>query len=87
MSWKVRISKQAREDLDQLRAYDQKLYSRALEITRSIEEDPAKGYGVPRPAPVIGPNVWYRRLSLEHRLVYEVFEDEVIIASYRTHYE
>ncbi len=87
MSWKVRISKQAREDLDHLRAYSPELYREAFEMTRAVEADPYHGAGAPASAPLLGENVWFRRLSLEHRLVYEIFNSDIIIASYRTHFD
>ena len=85
MSWKVRISSRAREDLDRLRAYDPASYANSYRLTRSVQQNPYEGQGKPTQAVAMGPRVWFRRLSLEHRMVYEVFEDHVIIASYRTH--
>ena len=87
MSWKVRISSRAREDLDQLRAYDSELYSQAYLMVRSIERDPFEGIGSPGRLSLIGPNVWYRRLSLVHRIVYEVSDELVVIVSFRLHIE
>ena len=87
MSWKVRISRRALEDLDQLRAYDSNLYSQAYLMVRSIEKDPFEGIGSPGRLSLISPNVWYRRLSLVHRIVYEVSEESVVIASFRLHIE
>ena len=87
MSWKVRISRRALEDLDQLRAYDSNLYSQAYDVARSIEADPFEGIGSPGRLSLIGPNVWYRRLSLVHRVVYEVSEELVVIAAFRLHIE
>ena len=85
MSWTVRISKQALEDLDHLRAHQPGIYREAYEITRSIDEDPTAGIGAPANLPVLGPNVWCRNLSLEHRVVYELFDHTVVIAAYTTH--
>ncbi len=86
MSWKVKISNLAQQDLDQLRAYNHDLYVEAYEISKSIEKDPYLGRGLPRKADVLGANVWYRNISLEHRIVYEVFDDAtVLIAAFRTH--
>ena len=87
MSWKVKISSRALEDLDHLRAYKQNIYRTAYNLTRAVEKDPFGGGGAPVAVPLIGDNVWCRRLSLEHRMVYEIFEDLVVVASYRTHFE
>ena len=85
MSWKIRISSRAREDLDYLRAYDPKSYAHSYRLTLSVQHNPFEGQGKPTQSIELGPQVWFRRLSLEHRMVYEVFEDHIIVASYRTH--
>ncbi len=88
MSWKVKISNLAGQDLDRLRAYAGDIYADAYAIAQAIEKDPYSGPGSPRKAELLGPNVWYRSISLEHRVVYEVFDDStVLIASFRTHFE
>ena len=84
MSWNVTISKSAREDLDNFRAYHPDLYMQAYRIARSICEDPESGIGCPRNLSTLGASVWCRNLSLEHRVVYEVFADTVVIAAFRT---
>jgi toxin YoeB len=58
-------------------------------ITRLIEEslrDPATGIGKPEP---LGQNLsgyWSRRITDEHRLVYTVDGDDLIIIQARYHY-
>ena len=85
MSWKVRISRQALEDLDRLRAYDATLYREEYELALSVERSPYSGLGSPATLPCIGPNTWY--LSLLHRVVYEVSGEIVVIGAFRSHVE
>ena len=87
MFWKVKISNQAREDLDYFRAYDKNTYKTCYELTNILATDPWKGPGKPIHANELGGDVWFRRLSLEHRMVYEIFKDLIIVASYRIHFE
>ena len=87
MSWKAIISNQAREDLDYFRAHEPDSYKNSYRLTRLLEENPFEGPGRPIHATALGEDVWFRRLSLEHRMVYEVFDDLVVVASYRTHFE
>lgn len=87
MSWNVKISNTAREDLDNLRAYQPELYLRAFRMTQSISVDPRQGIGAPKNIRGLGPNVWIRNLSLKHRVVYELLDNCVAIAAYRTHIE
>ncbi len=42
MSWKVKISKQAREDLDYFRAYDKNIYKTCYKLTNVLAADPFK---------------------------------------------
>jgi len=87
MSWKVRISRQALEDLDRVRAYDATLYREEYELALSVERSPYSGLGSPAKLPFIGPNTWYRRLSLLHRVVYEVSGEIVVIGAFRSYVE
>lgn len=87
MSWKVKISNQAREDLDYFRAYDKSTYETCHDLTNRLASEPYEGPGKPMPAAELGGDVWFRRVSLEHRMVYEVFQDLIIVASYRNHLE
>ena len=87
MSWTVQISRRAREDLDYFRAYDRNTYNTCYSLTSSVAIDPCNGTGKPTQAGDLGGNVWFRRITLEHRMVYEVFKDSIIVASYRTHIE
>ena len=87
MSWTVRISRQAREDLDYHRAYEPETYRNCYDLTKSVEGNPYEGPGTPQNASALGQGVWFRRLSLQHRMVYEVFENLVVVASYRSHIE
>ena len=87
MSWILKISSQAREDLDYFRAHDREIYRNCYLITKAIEEDPYSGPGKPLRINELVGEVWFRRTSLEDRAVYEVFGKTVKIAAYRTHIE
>lgn len=48
--------------------------------------DPFSGLGKPEPLRHLGPNVWSRRLTQEHRLVYLVAHDRIDFLQARYHY-
>lgn len=48
--------------------------------------DPFKGIGKPEPLKHLGPGVWSRRLTEEHRLVYLVREEQIDFLQARYHY-
>jgi toxin YoeB len=61
----------------------------ALRILKPVEEilrEPFTGIGKPEPLKGLGPNVWSRRITLEHRLVYEVGDDRIDFLQARYHY-
>jgi toxin YoeB len=66
---------------------DQKLAKRINALLKEIMRTPFKGIGKPER---LGANLsgnWSRRINHEHRLVYAVKDDQLIVASCRYHYE
>lgn len=74
------------EDLAYWVATDRKTALRILELVEAIRRDPADGIGKPEPLRHLGPGVWSRRITQEHRLVYRVKNDQVLFAQARYHY-
>ena len=85
MSWTLKISEAAQADLDYFRAYDSETYNNCYELSKAVAEAPYLGLGKPLKLVDAGGDVWFRRSSLTHRMVYEVFDDVIVVASYRTH--
>ena len=56
---------------------------RALEAVR---RDPFAGIGKPEPLKWLGPGVWSRRITAEHRLVYRVEGEFIYLLQGRHHY-
>jgi toxin YoeB len=52
----------------------------------AVMRDPFKGIGKPEPLKHLGPGVWSRRLTEEHRLVYLVKEAQIDFLQARYHY-
>lgn len=65
---------------------DPKLLARLNTIIRECQRTPFTGIG--KPEPLRGPlsGWWSRRLTHEHRLVYRLSEDRLLIAQCRYHY-
>jgi toxin YoeB len=59
---------------------------RVLDLVLDVERDPFAGLGKPEPLKYLGPDIWSRRLSLEHRVVYVVQDERVIFLQARYHY-
>ena len=74
------------EDLQYWIKTDRKIAVRALDIVLDVMKDPFKGIGKPEPLKYLGPGLWSRRLSLEHRIVYLVRDARVDFLQARYHY-
>jgi len=75
-----------REDLAHWVKHDRKVALRILNIVESIMRDPFKGIGKPEPLKYLGRNVWSRRITQEHRIVYVISDDKIDFIQCRYHY-
>lgn len=87
MTWKLYYTKQAQKDARKLASSG--LKSKAQELLQIIEQDP---YQKPPPyEKLIGDlaGAYSRRINIQHRLVYQVLEEDKAIKVLRlwTHYE
>ena len=80
------FSEQAWEDYLHWQAQDKKILRRINLLIKEISRDPFKGIGDPEPLKYNWSGYWSRRISLEHRLVYKVVDNEIRIAQCRYHY-
>lgn len=77
---------QAFVDFTQWATEDRKIYTRIIDLIKDIQRQPFTGLGKPEPLKHELRGLWSRRITLEHRLVYKVTEDEIVIVSCRFHY-
>lgn len=76
------------EDLDWWIGSDPRAAARVLKLVRETVREPTSGIGKPeRLRNVLGENVWCRRVTQEHRLVYEIHGREVRFLQCRYHYQ
>ena len=59
---------------------------RINDLIKDIQREPFEGIGKPEPLKHQLQGLWSRRIDAEHRLVYEVTEDELRIIACRFHY-
>jgi len=74
------------EDLQHWVDTDRRTAKRLLELMRAILLDPFEDIGKPEPLKTLGPGVWSRRITQEHRCVYLVKPDRVEFLQGRYHY-
>ncbi|MDH4410126.1 MAG: Txe/YoeB family addiction module toxin [Verrucomicrobiales bacterium] len=75
------------EDYLHWQATDRKTLSRINELIRDTLRSPFSGVGKPEPLKSNLSGWWSRRITQEHRLVYRVDGDLLIILQCRFHYD
>ena len=80
------LKEQAFDDLKYWSLNDHKVLKKILGLLESITRDPFHGIGKPEALRANLKGYWSRRINEEHRIVYTVTNDAVIIISCRSHY-
>ena len=75
----------ARTDLAHWKRHNQAIYARIRRLIEAIEVDPFGGIGKPEMPRDLADH-WSRRITREHRLVYRVEADRIIVIQARGHY-
>lgn len=65
---------------------DKQILKKINQLIKDIKREPFDGIGKPEPLKYELSGFWSRRISDEHRLVYEVSENCIAIVSCRFHY-
>ncbi|MEJ7138805.1 Txe/YoeB family addiction module toxin [Amphibiibacter pelophylacis] len=74
------------EDLQHWVETDRRTAKRLLDLVRAILCDPLDGIGKPEPLKYLGADVWSRRITQEHRVVYLIRNNRVEFLQGRYHY-
>jgi toxin YoeB len=65
---------------------DPKVVKRINAVIQDIQRSPFEGIGKPEPLKHGVSGYWSRRITDEHRLIYKVSSDSVLLAQMRYHY-
>ena len=65
---------------------DKRILKKINALLQDIKRNPFEGLGKPEPLKHEMAGTWSRRITQEHRLVYEVFEESILVVSCRYHY-
>ncbi|WP_339057891.1 Txe/YoeB family addiction module toxin [Candidatus Regiella endosymbiont of Tuberolachnus salignus] len=84
---KITFSSHSWEDYLYWQQTDKKILKRINELIKEIQRTPFKGKGKPEPLKHNLSGCWSRRMTEEHRLVYEMNDDNILIVSCRYHYD
>ena len=66
---------------------NKKYMKKINDLLKAISREPFTGIGKPEPLKHNYQGFWSRRIDGEHRLIYKVKADEILIAKCRFHYD
>jgi len=75
-----------REDLRHWIDTDRKVALKVMDLVEAVMRDPFRGVGKPEPLRHLGADLWSRRITQEHRLVYLVRNERIDFLQCRYHY-
>ncbi len=83
---KLIFSDEAWEDYLYWQKQDRKMLERINKLIQETQRDPFSGIGKPEPLKHALVGYWSRRITEEHRMVYRVEAESLLIAQLRYHY-
>ncbi len=84
---KIIFTKNSWEDYISWQSEDNKMLRKINELIKDIQRNPFEGKGKPEPLKYDLAGFWSRRIDREHRLVYQVSKNEILVYSCRFHYD
>jgi toxin YoeB len=84
---RIIFSKNAWQDYVSWQSEDKKIVRKINELIRDIQRKPHEGLGKPEPLKYDLSGLWSRRIEREHRLVYQVQGQDLLIYGCRYHYD
>ena len=74
------------DDFLSIFALDRKLFKKLDQLIKEVRRTPFEGTGKPEALRGNLSGLWSRRITGEHRLVYEVRDEAIVIVSCKGHY-
>ncbi len=82
----IAFHQEAFEQYNEWTKTDRKLFDRLHRLIMETAKNPFDGIGKPEPLKANLKGYWSRRINDEHRLVYKVTEEQIIIVACKYHY-
>ena len=84
---KFKFVEESWEDYLYWQKTDKKILKKINSLLKDISNTPFSGLGKPEPLKHQFQGYWSRRINDEHRLIYKIDNDDIIIAKCRNHYD
>lgn len=85
-NWNTSVQPEFLEDMEYFVKTNSKTALKLIGLMKEIRHDPFTGIGQPERLKYLPGNVWSRRITQEHRLVYRVDENNIDFLQARYHY-
>jgi toxin YoeB len=82
----ITFERSALDDYSYWALIDKKVFKKINILIKDIIRDPFSGIGKPEALKYELTGYWSRRIKDDHRLVYKIEEDQIIIAQCKGHY-
>ena len=83
---KIIFQKEALKEYNSWKKKNKKVSQRIKQLLQDIQDDPFEGIGKPEPLKHELAGHWSRRITKEHRLVYKVADDSILVIACKYHY-
>lgn len=83
---KIIFTEEGWEDYLFWQTQDKKILKKINTLIQDVAREPFGGLGKPEPLKYDFAGYWSRRITTEHRLIYEIYEDSIIIVACRYHH-
>lgn len=83
---KVAFLTRSFDEFNQWAIADKKVYAKIVSLIKDVQREPFSGLGKPEALKHELSGLWSRRITKEHRLVYSVSDEEIVIVSCKFHY-
>ncbi|MBR4339840.1 MAG: Txe/YoeB family addiction module toxin [Bacteroidales bacterium] len=79
MAYRVKYQRQAIEDAARLQKDEPQAFKKLLKLEAELKEHPRTGTGHPEQLHGDRSNQWSRHITKKHRLIYEIYDNEVVV--------
>ena len=79
MAYEIRFTDLANQGLAKLAKSEPKAFKKALRFIEELQKHPQIGTGHPEPLKGKPEGRWSREITKKHRMVYRIFETEVVV--------
>lgn len=79
MTYIIKLSDDAQSDLLKLKKSEVQSFKKAMKLIDELKEHPKVGTGKPEQLKGDDGQRWSRRISQKHRLVYRIYEEDILV--------